>query len=218
MGSKSEDGMPTQILVADDHQIVRQGLRALLEREGFEVVAEAADGQQAVQLTVKLHPEVAILDVAMPILNGMDTLREIQHVSPKTKTILLTAHTEHYYILEGLRSGANGFVMKSQAAEDLVRAIREAVRGGTFLSPEAAEAVIKAYQKKAEFSVDPLSARERQVLQLIAEGKTTKQVAGVLGISVKTVDTYRTRIMEKLDLHEIASLVRYAIRRGLVQP
>ncbi len=210
--------MPTQVLVADDHQIVRQGLKALLERDGFEVVAEAADGQQAVQMAEKLHPDVAILDVTMPILNGIEVSREIQRISPKTRTILLTAHTEHHYILEGLRSGANGFVMKTQAAEDLVRAIRETAKGGTYLSPEVAEAVVKAYRKKKEFSVDPLSARERQVLQLVAEGKTTKQVAGVLGISVKTADTYRTRIMEKLDLHETASLVRYAIRKGLVQP
>jgi len=210
--------MPTQILVADDHQIVRQGLKALLEREGFKVVGEAADGQQALQMTEKLHPEVAILDLAMPILNGLDAAREIQRISPKTKTILLTMHTEHHYILEGLRNGAKGFVMKTHAAEDLVRAIREAARGGTYLSPEVSEAVVQAYQNKSGFPIDPLSARERQVLQLIAEGKTTKELAGVLGISVKTAETYRTRIMEKLDIHETASLVRYAIRRGLVQP
>ena len=210
--------MPTQILVADDHQIVRQGLKALLEREGFKVVGEADDGQQALQMTEKLHPEVAILDLAMPILNGLDAAREIQRISPKTKTILLTMHTEHHYILEGLRNGAKGFVMKTHAAEDLVRAIREAARGGTYLSPEVSEAVVQAYQNKSGFPIDPLSARERQVLQLIAEGKTTKELSGVLGISVKTAETYRTRIMEKLDIHETASLVRYAIRRGLVQP
>jgi two-component system response regulator NreC len=210
--------MPTQVLVADDHQIVRQGLKALLEREGFEVVAEAANGQQALQMAEKLHPEVAVLDLAMPLLNGLDAAREMQRISPKTKTILLTMHTEHHYILEGLRSGAKGFVTKTHAAEDLVRAIREAARGGTYLSPEISKAVVQAYQNKTEFPVDPLSARERQVLQLIAEGKTTKEVAGVLGISVKTAETYRTRIMEKLDIHETASLVRYAIRRGLIQP
>ena len=209
--------MPTQILVADDHQIVRQGLRALLEREGFKVIAEAADGQAALQLAEKLHPEVAVLDLAMPLLNGLDTAREIQKVSPKTKTILLTMHSEHHYILEGLRSGAKGFVMKTHAAEDLIRAIREAARGGTYLSPEVSDAVVQAYRNETEFPLDPLSARERQVLQLIAEGKTTKEVATVLGISVKTAETYRTRIMSKLDIHETASLVRYAIRRGLVQ-
>jgi DNA-binding NarL/FixJ family response regulator len=210
--------MPTQILVADDHQLVRQGLKALLEREGFDVVGEAANGKEALQLAEKLHPEVAILDLSMPVLNGLDTARELQRISPKTKTILLTMHTEHHYILEGLRNGAKGYLMKSHAVEDLVRAIREAARGGTYISPEVSQAVVQAYQNKTDFPIDPLSARERQVLQLIAEGKTTKEVAGVLGISVKTAETYRTRIMEKLDLHETASLVRYAIRRGLVEP
>jgi two-component system, NarL family, response regulator NreC len=154
----------------------------------------------------------------MPLLNGLDTAKEIQRVSPKTKTILLTMHTEQHYILEGLRNGAKGFVMKTHAAEDLVKAIREAARGGTYLSPEVSEALVQAYRNKTELPVDPLSARERQVLQLVAEGNTTKQVANILGISVKTAETYRTRIMEKLEVHETASLVRYAIRRGLVQP
>jgi DNA-binding NarL/FixJ family response regulator len=210
--------MPTQILVADDHQMVRQGLRAILEREGFLVVAEASDGQHALQLAEKFHPDVALLDVAMPLLNGLDAAKEIHRTSPKTKTILLTMHTEQHYILEGLRSGAKGFVLKTHAAEDLVRAIREALRGGTYLSPEVSEAVVQAYRNNTESPLDPLSARERQVLQLIAEGKTTKEVAHILAISVKTAETYRTRIMGKLDLHETASMVRYAIRRGLVQP
>jgi len=210
--------MPINVLVADDHQLVRQGLKALLEREGFKVVGEAANGQDALQLAGTLHPEVAVLDLAMPLLNGIDTAREIQRISPKTKTILLTMHTDRRYILEALRGGAKGYVMKTHAAEDLVRAIREAARGGTYLSPEISEAVVLAYQDKTEIPPDPLSARERQVLQLIAEGKTTKEVAVTLNISVKTAETYRTRIMEKLDLHETASLVRYAIRRGLVQP
>ena len=208
--------MPTQILVADDHQIVRQGLKALLEREGFKVVAEAADGQAALQMAQKLHPDVAVLDLAMPLLNGLDAAQEIQRISPKTKTILLTMHTEHHYILEGLRSGAKGFVMKTHAAEELVRAIREAARGGTYLSPEVSDAVVQAYRNNTEVPLDPLSARERQVLQLIAEGKTTKEVAVVLGISTKTAETYRTRIMAKLDIHETASLVRYAIRKGML--
>jgi DNA-binding NarL/FixJ family response regulator len=190
--------MPIQVLVVDDHQLVRQGLRALLEREGFKVVGEAANGQEAIQLAETLHPEVVVMDLAMPVLNGIDATREIQRVSPKTKTILLTMHTDHQYILEGLRGGAKGYVMKTHAANDLVRAIREAARGGTYY--------------------DPLSARERQVLQLIAEGKSTKECAVTLDISVKTAETYRSRIMEKLDIHETASMVRYAIRRGLVQP
>jgi len=210
--------MPINVLLAEDHQIVRQGLKALLEREGFKVVGEAANGQEALQLAETLHPEVAVLDLAMPLLGGIDAAREIQRVSPKTKTILLTMHTDERYILEGLRAGAKGYVMKTHAADDLVRAIREAARGGTYLGPEISEAVVQAYRNKTEIPVDPLSARERQVLQLIAEGNTTKEVATKLDISVKTAETYRGRIMEKLDLHMTAGLVHYAIRRGLVQP
>jgi DNA-binding NarL/FixJ family response regulator len=210
--------MNINVLVADDHQLVRQGLKALLEREGFKVVGEASNGQEALKLAETLHPEVAVLDLAMPILNGIDTAKEIQRVSSKTKTIVLSMHTESRYILESLRAGAKGFVMKTHAADDLVRAIREAARGGTYLSPEVSEAVVQAYQNKTEVPPDPLSPRERQVLQLIAEGKTTKEVATALDISVKTAETYRTRIMEKLDIHETASLVRYAVRRGVIQP
>lgn len=209
--------MPIQVIVADDHQLVRQGLRALLEHEGFGVIGEAADGQEALQLAEKLHPDVVVMDLAMPLMNGIDAAREILRVSPKSKTILLTMHAERQYILEGLRGGAKGYVMKTHAANDLVRAIREAAHGGTYLSPEISEAVIDAYKYKTEVPDNPLSARERQVLQLIAEGKTTKQVALTLGISVKTAETYRTRIMEKLDIHITAGLVRYAIRTGLVQ-
>jgi len=210
--------MPIRVIVADDHQLVRQSLRVLLEREGFGVVGEAANGQEALQLAEKLHPEVVVMDLAMPVLNGIDAAREIQRVSPKCKTILLTMHADRQYILEGLRNGAKGYVMKTHAASDLVRAIREAARGGTYLSPEISAAVIQAYQNHTEIPRDPLSSRERQVLQLIAEGKSTKEAAVTLDISVKTAETYRTRIMQKLDIHETASLVRYAIRVGLVQP
>ena len=206
------------VLLADDHQVVREGLKALLEREGFHVVAEASDGQQAVQLAKQFQPDVAVLDVAMPILNGVDAAREIQKVSEKTKPIILTMHTESHYILEGLQAGAKGFVMKTHAAEDLVRAIREGSRGHTYLSPEVSQTVVQAYQDKVDVRSEPLSRRERQVLQLIAEGKSTKEVAGLLNISVKTAETHRRRLMVKLDLHETAGLVRYAIRRGMIEP
>ena len=207
-----------QVLLADDHVVVRQGLKVLLEREGFHVVAEASDGQQAVQLAKQFQPDVAVLDLAMPILNGLEAAREIQKVSEKTKPIILTMHTESHYILEGLQAGAKGFVMKTHAAEDLVHAIREASRGRTYLSPEVSQTVVQAYQDKVDVRSEPLSRRERQVLQLIAEGKSTKEVAGLLNISVKTAETHRTRIMEKLDVHETAGLVRYAIRRGMIEP
>ena len=191
---------------------------ALLEREGFKVLGEAANGQEALRLVETLTPDVAVLDLAMPLLNGIEAVHEIQRISSKTRTILLTMHTDSQYILEGLRAGAKGYVMKTSAAEDLARAIREAARGGTYLSPEITETVVQAYQNKTEIPLDPLTARERQVLQLVADGKTTKVVATTLDISVKTVETYRTRIMEKLDLHITADLVRYAIRRGIVEP
>lgn len=209
--------MPIQVLLADDHQIVRQSLKVLLEKEGLKIIGEASNGQEAVRIAESLHPDVAVLDVSMAVLNGIDAAKEIQKVSPQTKTIFLTVHDEDPYLLDALRVGAKGYVVKTHAAENLVQAIREASRGGVYLSPEVSRAVVQAYQNKTELSSEPLSPRERQVLQLIAEGKTTKEVAGVLNISVKTAETHRTRIMEKLDIHETAGLVRYAIRRGLVQ-
>lgn len=209
--------MPIQVMLADDHQIIRQSLKVLLEREGLKIVGEASNGQEAVKIAESLHPDVAVLDVSMSVLNGIDAAKEIQKVSPHTKTVFLTIHDEDPYLLDALRAGAKGYVVKTHAAENLVQAIREASRGGVYLSPEVSRAVVQAYQNKTELSSEPLSPRERQVLQLIAEGKTTKEVAGVLNISVKTAETHRTRIMEKLDIHETAGLVRYAIRRGLVQ-
>lgn len=209
--------MPIQVLLADDHQIVRQSLKVLLEKEGLKIVGEASNGQEAVRIAESVHPDVAVLDVSMAVLNGIDAAKEIQKVSPQTKTIFLTVHDEDPYLLDALRVGAKGYVVKTHAAENLVQAIREASRGGVYLSPEVSRAVVQAYQNKTELSSEPLSPRERQVLQLIAEGKTTKEVAGVLNISVKTAETHRTRLMEKLDIHETAGLVRYAIRRGLVQ-
>jgi two-component system, NarL family, response regulator NreC len=210
--------MAITVLIADDHQLIRQGLRALLEKEGFNVVGEAANGQEALSLTIELHPDVAILDIAMPIMNGIDAAREIQHASGKTKTVLLSMHTACQYILNGLRAGAKGFILKTHAAEDLVRGVRKAAHGEIYLSPEISEAVLQAYRNKSDIPEDPLSTRERQVLQLIADGKSTKEAASALKITTKTAETYRTRIMEKLEIHNTASLVHYAVRRGLVQP
>ena len=210
--------MPIFVLLADDHQMTRDGLGAFLVQQGFKVNSNASNGQEAVRLAGELQPDVAVLDLAMPILNGLEAAREIQKISPKTKTIFLTMHNENHYILEALRSGAKGFVTKTHAAEDLVQAIRDAVRGKMYLSPEVSRAVVEAYQAKEAFPMDPLTPRERQVLQLVAEGKTTKEAAATLQISVKTAETHRTRIMEKLNVHETAGLVRYAIRRGIIQP
>jgi len=209
--------MPTRVLLADDHALIRQGLKALLESQGFQVVGEASDGQATLRSAEKTHPDVAILDISMPVLNGMDAARELKKSSPKTKIILLTQHDEDQYVTEALRAGAKGYVLKSQAAEDLVQAIREVCRGSVYLSPSISRSVVDAYISKTYVSTDPLSGRERQVLQLVGEGKSTKDIAIQLGISVKTAESHRARLMKKLDIHETASLVRYAIRRGLIQ-
>lgn len=209
--------MRLRVLVADDHIMVRQGLKAIMEREGLDVVGEAADGHEASRLAKDLHPDVAVLDLAMPLLNGLDAAREIVQVSPKTKTILLTMYTEDQYVMEALRAGVRGYVLKSQAPSDLIQAIREAYQGTIYLSPGVSRALVEAYLAKTDIPPDPLTPRERQVLQLVAEGKTTKDVAVLLGISVKTAESHRTRLMEKLGIHETAGLVRYAIRMGLVR-
>jgi two-component system response regulator NreC len=210
--------MPTRIVLADDHVLVRQGLKSLLEREHFQVMAEASDGQEAVKLVETHHPDIAILDISMPTLNGIDAARGLSRSAPKTKVILLTQHEEEQYIHEALEAGVKGYVLKNQVASDLIQAIRQVGRGEFYLSPGISRAVMEAFRNKSERPADPLTARERQVLQLIAEGKSTKDTASVLGISVKTAESHRMRLMQKLDIHETASLVRYAVRRGLIQP
>jgi DNA-binding NarL/FixJ family response regulator len=210
--------MPIRIVLADDHVLVRQGLKSLLEREGFQVVAEASDGQEALRHVKSLQPEIAVMDISMPTLNGLNAAREVRRASPKTKTILLTQHDESQYIRDALEAGVKGYVLKSQVASDLVLAIRQVSLGQVYLSPGVSSAVMEAYQSKSEQSKNPLTLREGQVLQLIAEGKSTKDVASLLGISVKTAESHRTRLMRKLDIHETASLVLYAVRNGIVQP
>jgi two-component system, NarL family, response regulator NreC len=209
--------MPIRVVLADNHALVRQGLKALLEREGFQVAGEASDGQELIRLVSNVRPEIAILDISMPILNGIDAARELQKSSP-TKTILLTRHDEDQYVTEALRAGVKGYVLKNQAATDLVHAIREVCRGGIYLSPSISGTIVGAFLSKTDLPADPLTSRERQVLQLVGEGKSTKEVATLLGVSIKTAESHRSRLMQKLDIHETASLVRYAIRRGLVQP
>ena len=209
--------MAIRVLLADDHLIVCQSLKAVLEREGLQVVGEAADGREAVRLACALRPDVAVLDVSMPLLNGLDAAREIQKACPRTRTILLTMHGEDTYVLQALQMGIRGYVLKSQAAMDLVRALQEVSRGAVYLSPGVSGAVVEAYRTKKDLR-DPLTPREREVLQLVAEGKTTKEVASLLGVSVKTAEYHRNSVMQKLGIHETASLVRYAIRRGLIEP
>ena len=210
--------MAIRVVLADDHVLVRQGLRTLLEREGFQVAGEASDGQEAVQQVLSLQPDIIVLDISMPILNGVDAARSIGRSSPKTKVILLTQHSEDEYVSGALEAGVCGYVLKSQVANDLVRAVQQVSHGQVYLSPGVSGALMDAYRSKSQKPADPLTPREKQVLQLIAEGKSTKEVASQLGISVKTAESHRTRLMQKLDIHETASLVRYAVRRGIVRP
>ena len=209
--------MALRILIADDHAVVRQGFRALLEREGFEVVGEAGNGQDALRLAAELKPDIALLDVSMPLLNGLEAGREIQRAHKDTQVVLLTMRAEDHLMAAALRGGIRAYVLKSQAAEDLVLAIRAVARHQIYLSPGLSRFVVDAYLNGESAPVDPLAPRERQVLQLVAEGKTSKEIAVVLGLSTKTADSYRARVMEKLDIHEIAGLVRYAIRQGIVE-
>jgi two-component system response regulator NreC len=210
--------MSCRVLLADDHQIVRQGLRGILVAAGHEVIGEASDGREALKLARTLNPDIAVLDLSMPLLNGLDAAREIRRLAPDIKIILLTMYTDKGYVLQALRAGARGYVLKTQAAEDLISAIREILRGETYLSPGVAASVVDAVLETSNEVADPLTARERQILQLVAEGNTTKEIARLLNVSFKTAESHRNHIMKKLDIHEVAGLVRYAIRRGLLHP
>jgi len=205
-------------VLADDHILVRQSLKSLLEREGIQVAGEAADGQELISVASNVRPDVAVVDISMPVMNGMEAAAELRRASPQTRTILLTKHDEDQYVTESLRAGVKGYVLKNQAATDLIHAIQQVSRGGFYLSPSISQTVVDSYLSKTATPVDPLTSRERQVLQLISEGKSTKDVACLLGISAKTAESHRARLMRKLDIHETASLVRYAIRRGMIQP
>ena len=209
--------MALRILLADDHCIVRQGLRALLEGAGFEVIGEASDGQEAVRLVETLKPDVVVLDLIMPTLNGLDAGRQILQRHPGMPVLLLTMHTEEHHVAAALRAGVKAYLLKTQAAEDLVRAIREVVRGHVFLSAAVSRVVVDGYVSGVPAPGESLAPRERQVLQLVAEGNTSKEIAVLLGLSVKTVDSYRARVMEKVGVHETAGLVRYAIRNGVIE-
>jgi DNA-binding NarL/FixJ family response regulator len=202
----------------DDHVLVRQGLKALIESDGFRVVGEASDGQEALRQVELFCPDIVVMDISMPAFNGLNAAREIERSFPKTKTILLTQHDESQYVSEALETGVKGYVLKNQAAGDLLQAIKQVSRGQVYLSPGVSQAVVESYHSKLDKTKTRLTPREKQVLQLIAEGKSTRDIASVLGISVKTAESHRTRMMHKLDIHETASLVLYAVRNGIVQP
>lgn len=205
------------VLLADDQAMFRQGLRALLEREGLTVVAEAGDGREAVRLATRHRPHVAVLDFSMPLLNGIEAARAIRKRAPQTATILLTMFEEDAYVLGALAAGMRGYVLKAQAACDLVAALREVANGAVYLSPGISGVLADYHLQQGRAQADPLTDRERQVLQLVAEGNTMREVSVVLNVSVKTVESHRTRLMRKLDLHNTAGLVRYAIRSGLIR-
>jgi DNA-binding NarL/FixJ family response regulator len=212
------------VVLAEDHQIVREGFRALLEHErDIEVVGEAGTGRQAVQLTRKLRPAVIVMDIAMPLLNGLEATRQIRRDFPDTKVLILSAHSDDAYVEQATALGAAGFLLKQTSSDNLATAIREVHKGNTFFSPS----ISKRAQARSHKSVDRegnfkqkgnhLSSRETEVLQLIAEGKPNKQVAAELGVTFKTVDKHRQHLMSKLDIHDVAGLTRYAINAGIIE-
>jgi two-component system, NarL family, response regulator NreC len=212
-----------KVLIADDHQIVREGLRSLLEQEpGINLVGEAENGRQTLRLARELTPDVIIMDVAMPDLNGIEATRQIVAEFPTIKVIALSMHDDRRFVLNMIKAGAQGYLLKDNTFKDLAKAIRVVVTNKTYLSNEIADIVVKDYlatstsEESSAFSL--LSPREREVLQLIAEGKTTNQVAEHLHVSIKTVETHRAQLMAKLKVKGVAELTKYAIREGLTTP
>jgi DNA-binding NarL/FixJ family response regulator len=209
--------MSTRVLIADDHRMFREALVAVLPRSEFEVVAEAANGRDAISQASRHQPDVALIDITMPGLNGVDTTREVLRASPATRVLMLTMHNDRAYLVEALAAGARGFVVKSQGTPELVEALRTVANGRAHVPPGLLDSLVDTVQSPATAAADPLTPREREVLQLVAEGKCTKEIAASLGISYKTAESHRGHIMAKLDIHETAGLVRYAIRRRMIQ-
>jgi DNA-binding NarL/FixJ family response regulator len=206
------------VLIADDHGIVRSGLRLLLERQpDIEVVAEAADGVEARELALRERPDLAILDVRMPKLTGLQATREIREQAPETAVLILSMHDDERYLFEALKAGASGYVLKAQADTDLLAAIRAVERGEPFLTPEAQRSLIKDVLERGS-SGEELTPREEEIVKLVAEAHTTKEIAGLLHLSEKTVENHRANAMRKLGMRDRVELVRYAIRRGLIEP
>ena len=211
----------TTIVLADDHHVVRQGLRVLLEGQpDFQLVGEAGDGLEAIQLTERLKPDVLLIDLMMPSLNGLEATRQVSQRSPHTRVVILSMHANEAYVLEALRNGAAGYVLKDSSAADLVHAVREVIAGRRYLSPPLSERAIAAYiQKASDVTLDPyemLTNREREVLHLAAEGYTNAEIADQLSISPRTAETHRANLMHKLGLRTHTDLIRYALRRGIL--
>ena len=208
---------PTRIILVDDHAVVRQGFKMILSAQpDMEIVGEAGNGREAVELAVQLKPDVVVMDVAMPELNGIEATRRLVASAPHIRVIALSMHKDNVYVREILRAGARGYLLKDSVAGDLVTAIRAVAGGESYLSPAVSNAVLDDYRRHVTNPIDLLSSREREVLQMLAEGKTNKEIAVVLNLSVYTVDAHRGRIMEKLNVHSINELVRFAVRNGLI--
>jgi len=207
-------------VLADDHHLVRAGLRALLEAQaGVDVVGEAGDGREALDLIERLRPDVALLDITMPGLNGLEVAGRVDKVSPRTRAIILSMHAGEVYVAQALRVGVAGYLLKDAAAAELGLALEAVGRGETYLSPAISRTVVEGFLKASgppSGPLDALTARQREILQLIAEGRSTKEIAATLDVSVKTVETHRAQIMERLDIRDVAGLVRFAIRSGLI--
>lgn len=214
--------MQTRIVVADDHKIVRAGICKLLEtREDFEVVGEASDGEEAVRIILERQPDVALMDIWMPRLSGIDATRRIEKLGVATKVLVLSMHESRNYVEEVLKAGASGYVVKNADSEDLLAAIDAVCAGGSYLSPSITQQVVDVIarpQSEVGAGIAALTDREREVLGLIAEGLSSKEIAAMLGVSLKTVDSHRSNLMDKLDIHKVSGLVRFAIREGLVEP
>jgi DNA-binding NarL/FixJ family response regulator len=210
-----------RIVIADDHEIVRQGLKSLLENDGCEVVGEYASGREAVEGVKNARPDVAVMDISMPDLNGVEATQQISKQHPDTKVIVLTMHDSEELARKVLEAGARGYVLKSDAARDLANAVRSVVQGQPFFSGRISEMLLRGYlnhpNQPQETAIPSLTPREREVVQLLAEGKSSKEVASVLGTSPATVETQRAKIMQKLDLHSVTDLVRYAIRNHIIE-
>jgi DNA-binding NarL/FixJ family response regulator len=206
-----------RILLADDHAVVRQGFRMILSAHSdLEIVGEAGNGREAVELSATLRPDVVVMDVTMPELNGIEATRRLTADNPHIRVVALSMHKDSVYVREILRAGARGYLLKDSVADDLVAAVRAVAGGEGYLSPAVSNAVLDDYRKHVTNPIDLLSSREREVLQMLAEGKTNKEIAVTLNLSVYTVDAHRGRIMEKLNVHSINELVRFAVRNGLV--
>jgi two-component system response regulator NreC len=212
-----------RIVLADDHTIIRSGLRLLLEQQpDFKVVAEAEDGRQAVQLVSKHHPDVVILDIGMPELNGIEATRQIVAQESHPNVVILSMHSDESYVLRALKAGSRAYILKNAAEADLIRAVRAVSDGKSFFSPVISKMLLEDYvrqvrEKEVEDSYDLLTPREREILQLIAEGKTNKEMASILGLSPHTIETHRGNILEKLNLHSVPELILYAVRKGIIQ-